>query len=92
MGPDATTLYGRMRTIRTIWTTPEVRALQSDTAFSEGYEKRPSELGKLMLYQLSYSRSQAKKIPRGRVAMVFGHARTVDEWYRLRMLVSPSVG
>ena len=57
MGPDATTLYGHHGTIRTIWTTPEVSAVQSDAAFSRGYEKRPRELGKLMLYQLSYSRS-----------------------------------
>jgi len=50
-GPDVTTLYGRLRTIRTIWTTPQVSAVQSDVAFSGSYEKRPLELGKLMLYQ-----------------------------------------
>ncbi len=29
--------------------------MQSDVAFSGSYEERPIELGKLMLYQLSYT-------------------------------------
>ncbi len=56
-GPDAVTLYGRYGTIRTIWTTSETETVQSDVAFSGSYAKRRPELGKLMLYQLSYSRS-----------------------------------
>ncbi len=35
----------------------QVRAVQSDTVFSGSYVKEAWELGKLMLYQLSYSRS-----------------------------------
>ena len=57
MGPDAATLYGLYDTIRTIWTTSETETVQSDVAFSGSYAKRRLELGKLMLYQLSYSRS-----------------------------------
>jgi hypothetical protein len=58
MGPDASTLYGLYDTIRTIWTTAQTKAVQSDATFSGSYAKRPLELGKLMLYQLSYSRSE----------------------------------
>ena len=57
MGPDATTLYGRYRTTRTIWTTRQTKAVQSDAVFSGSYVEEAVELGKLMLYQLSYSRS-----------------------------------
>jgi hypothetical protein len=57
MGPDADTLYGRYDTIRTIWTTSDIETLQSDVTFSGSYEEGALELGKLMLYQLSYSRS-----------------------------------
>jgi hypothetical protein len=38
-------------------TTAESEMVQSDVAFSGSYEDSPPELGKLMLYQLSYSRS-----------------------------------
>jgi hypothetical protein len=57
MGPDASTLYGLCDTIRTIWTTSETEAVQSDVTFSGSYVEGAKELGKLMLYQLSYSRS-----------------------------------
>jgi hypothetical protein len=61
MGPDASTLYGRHSTIRTIRTTAQKQAVQSDVALSGSYVERRFELGKLMLYQLSYSRSQANE-------------------------------
>jgi hypothetical protein len=35
----------------------ETETVQSDVAFSGSYVKGARELGKLMLYQLSYSRS-----------------------------------
>jgi hypothetical protein len=35
----------------------EIETVQSDVAISGSYEERSLELGKLMLYQLSYSRS-----------------------------------
>jgi hypothetical protein len=35
----------------------EIETVQSDVTFSGSYARRPLELGKLMLYQLSYSRS-----------------------------------
>ena len=57
MGPDTSTLHGLYDTMRTIRTTSETETVQSDVAISEGYAKRRVELGKLMLYQLSYSRS-----------------------------------
>jgi hypothetical protein len=62
MGPDADTLYGLYDTIRTIWTTSEIETVQSDVTFSGSYVKRPLELGKLMLYQLSYSGSRCSVI------------------------------
>ncbi len=40
-----------------IGTRPQVEPVQSDVAFSGSYEERPIELGKLMLYQLSYTGS-----------------------------------
>jgi hypothetical protein len=45
----------------------EPETVQSDVTFSVSYVKRPLELGKLMLYQLSYSRSPLNRITRGRV-------------------------
>jgi hypothetical protein len=35
----------------------EIETVQSDVTFSGSYAEEPLELGKLMLYQLSYSRS-----------------------------------
>jgi hypothetical protein len=37
--------------------------VQSDVTFARSYAEGPLELGKLMLYQLSYSRSRADRIP-----------------------------
>jgi hypothetical protein len=39
----------------------EIETVQSDVTFSGSYVEGVLELGKLMLYQLSYSRSQARK-------------------------------
>ena len=57
MGPDASTLHGPQRTIRTTWTTAQTTAVQSDVTFSGSYVEGAKELGKLTLYQLSYSRT-----------------------------------